>query len=250
MWLLLSLAPQPLFYDLGSIYHWLILALWKENEANWLDSNAELEFIKVVDEGKSAHVARTSITRVDSKTATLSNGEIVDCDAIIFATGREPSTTELFSPALKVKLGLQVPVTDLKEEEAEYWKDLESSADKQVLDIYPMRGNPPSGIRISPNPDTLNRCLHGIIPPKLGAKGDRTIVFLGQVIITVQHCTLGEASSLWAIAYLEGMLSDGDLLSDQEAMDREIALMNRFMKRYPGRRNDPFVVSEIGIGSI
>jgi hypothetical protein len=35
-------------------------------------------------------------------------------------------------------------------------------------------------------------------------------------------------------------------LGNQEVMDWEIASMNRFMKRrYPGRRNVPFVVSEV-----
>jgi dimethylaniline monooxygenase (N-oxide forming) len=83
--------------------------------------------------------------------------------------------------------------------------------------------------------------LRGIIPSKLAAKGDRSIIFFGQ-LITVQHCTLGEVGSLWGIAYLEGMLP----LGNQKAMDWEIALMNRFMKRrYPGRRNVPFVVSEV-----
>jgi dimethylaniline monooxygenase (N-oxide forming) len=195
----------------------------------------------VVDEGKSVHVARTSITKVNSKTVTLSNGEIVECEAIIFATGWEPSTDELFSPALKAELGLQLPVTDLGEEEAEYWKYLEASADKQVLDIYPMLANPPSGIRISPELETPRRMPRGIIPSKLAAEDDRGIIFLGQ-LITVQHCILGEVGSLWGIAYLEGTI----LLGNREAMDWEIALMNRFMKRrYPGRRNVPFVVSKV-----
>jgi NADH dehydrogenase FAD-containing subunit len=74
----------------------------------------------VVDEEKSVHVVRTSITKVNSKTVTLLNGETAECDAIIFATGWKPSTNELFSPALKAKLGLQLPVSDLGEEEAEY----------------------------------------------------------------------------------------------------------------------------------
>jgi dimethylaniline monooxygenase (N-oxide forming) len=157
----------------------LILILWEDNAVNGLNSDAELEFIKVVDEGKSVHVARTSITKVDSKTVTLSNGETVECDAIIFATGREPSTTELFSPALKAELGLQRPVTDLGDEEAAYWKGLEASADKQVLDIYPILANPPSGIHISPELETPHRMLRGIIPSKLAAKGDRSIIFSG-----------------------------------------------------------------------
>jgi dimethylaniline monooxygenase (N-oxide forming) len=230
----LSLVSETMFQNFS-------LAVWKDDVANWLDSDAELEFINVVDEGKSVHVARTSITKVDSKTVTLSNRETVECDAIIFATGWEPSTTELFIPALKAELGLQFPVTHLEEEEAAYWRGLEASADKQVLDIYPMLANPPSGIRISPELETPHRMLRGIIPPKLAAKGDRSIIFLGQ-LITVQHCTIGEVGSLWGIAYLEGMLP----LGNQEAMDREIALMNRFMKRrYPGRRNVPFVVGEV-----
>jgi hypothetical protein len=60
---------------------------WEDNVTKWLDSDAELEFIKVVDEGKSVHVTRTSITKDNSKTVTLSNGQTIECDAIIFATG-------------------------------------------------------------------------------------------------------------------------------------------------------------------
>jgi dimethylaniline monooxygenase (N-oxide forming) len=83
--------------------------------------------------------------------------------------------------------------------------------------------------------------LRGIIPSKLASKDDRSIFFLGQ-LITVQHCTLGEVGSPWGIAYLEGMLP----LGNQEAMNWEIALMNQFMKRrYLGRRNVLFVVSEV-----
>ena len=107
------------------------------------------------------------------------------------------------------------------------------SADKQFLDIFPNLANPPSEIDIPLEAEAPHRMLRAIIPSKLAAKGDRSIIFLGQ-LITVRDCTLAEVGSLWAVAYLEVMLPIGS----QAAMDWEIALMNQFMKRRYSMRMD------------
>lgn len=84
-----------------------------------------------------------------------------------------------------------------------------------------------------------------MIPPKLAAQHDRSIVFLGNVANT-QTTFMAEISSLWTIAYLEGLLPDNDLTGNRETVDKEIALTNTFVKRrYPGRKNMPVAVLEI-----
>lgn len=197
----------------------------------------------IVDEGKLVHVARTSIVSMSGKTVTLSNGKTISADAIIFCTGWQPALSPIFSNELKTELGLPVPKDNLPPSDTAYWQQLDDEAEKQVLDIFPILAEPPKNSIDRKHDTTPYRLLHTIIPPKLAAQHDHSIAFLGQTA-TTQHALFAETSSLWAVAYLEGMLE----LGTKEELDIKIALENAFMrKRYPGRKNIPWCV--LGIRS-
>jgi len=205
----------------------------------------DLKFLKVVDEGKRVKVRRTGVKSIGANIVELDDGTTVQADAIIFATGWELAASEIFSPELTAELGLPVPLNTLPPAEKRYWEALDDCADKEVLDIYPILAHPPKELSLRTHPDTPFRQFRTIVSPKLDAKNDRSIVFLGQLANT-QHAFYAEISSLWTVAYLEGLLPDNDLIGNKEGMDKEIASMNAFMKRrYPGRRNIPWAVIEI-----
>lgn len=205
----------------------------------------DLKFLKLVDEGKLVKVRRTGVKSLGANTVELDDGTTVQADAIIFATGWEMATNEIFSPELTAELGLPVPLGSLSPAERNYWEVLDGRADKEVLDIYPILAHPPKELSLRTHPDTPFRQFRTIVSPRLDAKNDRSIVFLGQLANT-QHAFYAEISTLWTVAYLEGLLPDNNLIGNKEAMDREIASMNAFMaRRYPGRRNIPWAVIEI-----
>ncbi|KAH7350696.1 hypothetical protein BKA65DRAFT_582690 [Rhexocercosporidium sp. MPI-PUGE-AT-0058] len=170
---------------------------------------------------------------INGNSFQLTNGTSVEADAVIFATGWQAETIPFFSNTLQAELGLP----------AAYWDKIDTAADKQIMDLYPIFATAPtSAVRERPN--TQFRLLRTIIPPKLASKGDRSIVFLGHLSNTL-HGFFAETSTLWAIAYLEGLLPDA-LLGTKEDMDKKVALENAFMlKRYPGRRNILWCVLEI-----
>jgi dimethylaniline monooxygenase (N-oxide forming) len=190
-------------------------------------------------------VARTTITSVKSHSLVLSNQPPLDVDAIIFATGWEAPTERLFTLSLKTQLGLPVPWSTLPESVEEYWKSLDASSDREILDIYPIFANPPYKYPQRDTLDTPFRLFRAIVPPKLAAEKDRSIVFLGQ-LANVQHTSVAEISSLWSVAYLENLLPALPIMSSEETMNREVARVNAFMKRrYPGRKNRPLALLEV-----
>jgi dimethylaniline monooxygenase (N-oxide forming) len=180
---------------------------------------------------------------MNGKTLHLSNQSRVDADAVIFATGWEPITGQIFSPQLQAELGLPVLWSSLPESKARYWKELDASEDQKILDLYPLFDNLSYKYTYRDVEYTPFRLFRTLIPPLMTA--DRNIVFLGKVG-NVQQTSLAEINALWSVAYLEGLLALETLVSDQEAMDRDVARVNAFMKRrYPGRRNIPLALLEV-----
>lgn len=103
----------------------------------------ENKFMDIVDESKLVHVSRTHIVSMSGKTVTLSDGNTLSADAVIFCTGWQPALSPIFNDELKTELGLPVPKDSLLSSEAGYWKYLDDEAEKQVLDIYPSSPNHP-----------------------------------------------------------------------------------------------------------
>ena len=173
----------------------------------------------------------------------LSNQSQVDVDAVVFATGWENSPGGIFSPELQADLGLPVLWDSLPEFKANYWKQLDASEDQKILNIYPLFDKRLYKYTYRDVEYTPFRLFRGLIPPSVAA--ERNIVFLGKVG-NVQQTSLAEINALWSVAYLEGLLPLESLISDQEAMNREVARTNAFMKRrYPGRRNIPLALLEV-----
>ncbi len=173
----------------------------------------------------------------------LSNQSQVDVDAVVFATGWESSTGAMFSPELQVELGLPVLWDCLQEFKANYWKQRDASEDKKIINLYPLFDNMPYEYSYRDAEYTPYRLFRGLIPPSVTA--ETNIVLLGKVG-NLQQTSLAEINALWSVAYLEGLLPLESLVRDQEAMNREVARTNAFMKRrYPGRRNIPLALLEV-----
>jgi dimethylaniline monooxygenase (N-oxide forming) len=205
--------------------------------------NRDLNVLDAIDQGEKIHVARASISSMKGKTLHLSNQSHIDVDAVVFATGWEPFTGEIFSPKLQSELGLPVLWNSLPASEATYWKELDTSEDHKILDLYPIFDNPKYEYTYRDVEYTPYRLFRTLVPPSLTA--DRNIVFLGK-LGNVQQTSLAEVNALWSVAYLEGLLPLENLVTDQEAMDREAARVSAFMKRrYPGRRNIPLALLEV-----
>jgi len=179
-------------------------------------------------------------------TLYLSNQSQINADAVVFATGWETLTGGMFSLELQAELGLPVLWDSLPETKANYWKQLDASEDQKILNLYPLFANMPYKYTDRDVEYTPFRLFRGLIPPLVTA--ERNIVFLGKVG-SVQQTSLAEINALWSVAYLEGLLPLESLVSDQEAMNREVARTNAFMKRrYPGRRNVPIALFEVRFG--
>ena len=188
-------------------------------------------------------MVRASVSAMKGNTLYLSNQSQVDADVVVFATGWETLTGGMFSPELQAELGLPVLWDSLPETKANYWKQLDASEDKKILNLYPLFANMPYKYTDRDVEYTPFRLFRGLIPPSVTA--ERNIVFLGK-IGSVQQTSLAEINALWSVAYLEGLLPLESLVSDQEAMNREVARTNAFMKRrYPGRRNVPIALLEV-----
>jgi dimethylaniline monooxygenase (N-oxide forming) len=199
--------------------------------------------LEAIDQGEKIHVARTSIGSMKGKTLHLSNQSQVSADAVVFATGWEPITGQIFSPELNAELGLPVLWDSLPESEVKYWKEIDASEDRKILELYPLFDNIPYNYLQRDVEYTPFRLFRGLVPPSMTA--NRNIVFLGK-LGNVQQTSLAEINALWSVAYLEGLLPLEKLVKDQDTMNREVARVSAFMKRrYPGKRNIPLALLEV-----
>jgi hypothetical protein len=97
-----------------------------------------------------------------------------------------------------------------------------------------MLANPPSEVvaydKAHSKPATLTpfRLFRHIAPPKLAARGDRSVVFLGCLLNSAVP-TYGEVSALWAVAYLEKLPfapSTAATLKDIDDMEKNVSLLD------------------------
>jgi dimethylaniline monooxygenase (N-oxide forming) len=206
--------------------------------------NQDLGVLDAIDKGEMIHVARTGIASMKGQSLQLSNQSQLEVDAVVFATGWESPISKIFTHAQRAELGLPVPWEVLSENEAKFWKELDASEDRKVLDLYPIFDNPPYKYIERDVGETPSRLFRSLIPPTM-PKDRGNIVFLGR-LANVQQTSLAEINALWSVAYLEGLLPIENLVKDEDAMKKEVARVNAFMKRrYPGRRNLPTAVLEV-----
>jgi dimethylaniline monooxygenase (N-oxide forming) len=192
--------------------------------------------MELVDEEKLVHVYRATLSSINETTIELSTGERIASGAIVFCTGWNIGCDLLFHPSEGAGFGVSAPLDRLSPEYTSYWQKLDAAADKYVLDSYPLLQNPPKVGMPRSSPPIPYRCFRTIAPNNLAAKHDRSLIYLG-MLGNSQVPTHAEVSSLWGVAYLEGLLPDGScdgLLGDKEAMDKDVANMTAFMaRRYP-----------------
>lgn len=133
--------------------------------------------------------------------------------------------------------------------EKDYWKELDSSEESKLLKRYPRLQSPPI-VRKQAESLSSFRLFRSLVPPKLAVQGDNSLVFLGSYA-TGKLQTTAEICSLWAVAYLEGLLpeSTNARLANKPEMDRDIALnqvyrARRFLEGYSGVRLTLFETAE------
>jgi hypothetical protein len=194
----------------------------------------DFETLRLADEGKLIHVNRAHMVSATGNSITVSTGESIPSDAIVFCTGWNIASPFLFSPTLANEIGLPVDPTVLSEDESEYWRALDKAALTRIEADYPMLKNPPSNVHIKTFDKTPFRLFRYIVPPKLAARGDRSILFLGAFSNARSHLS-AEIASLWSVAYFENLLpaSTNALLADKNEMDKDVAHVEAYrIKRY------------------
>ena len=195
----------------------------------------DLKTLRLVDEEKFIHVNRAHLVSAKGHSVTLNTGAVIETDAIVWCTGWGISNYALFSSDLANELGLPVKVDELPSSERSYWAALDTEAGDRLLKSYCILRSPP--VKPASNvPITTFRLFRYIIPPKLAARGDNSIVVIGNYANGQIQLTAGVVS-LFAIAYLEDMLPPAtkSLLRNTEAMHKDIAHVDAFRrKRYLG----------------
>jgi dimethylaniline monooxygenase (N-oxide forming) len=145
----------------------------------------------------------------------------------------------LFSPPLAKEVGLAVDRANLSEEETGYSQSLEKAAEDAFLELYPIFKDPPHNIHTPSFPLTPFRLFRTLVPPKPEQTAQANILFLGNYA-TGQVQVNAEITSLWGVAYLEGLLpsSTKRLLQDEEQMNKDIAWNEAYKrKRYSNYMN-------------
>lgn len=155
----------------------------------------------------------------------LETGEEIPSDVILCGTGWVPSL-QYFTQGQCQELGLPQILDEAKEENAR-WASLEAEADLKVLTNFPLLQNPPEHYHKPPT-HTPYRLYRHIAPisESSNSKEDRSIVFLGQIVVGNYFPSL-ECQSLWAIAYLDGKLD----LPSREEQEKDVALFTVWCRR-------------------
>lgn len=160
---------------------------------------------------------------MDTDVVRLQSGDEIRCDAILCGTGWVPSL-QFFTREQKVELGLPHAQSDENPTGGKSWAELEANADMTVLSHFPLLANPPLRFR-KPVSETPYR-LYNLIAPLSDVDKDRSIVFIGHMI--VGNYFLGvEAQSIWVTAYLDRKLA---LPNEQERL-KDVALTTAWCRR-------------------
>ncbi|KAL3488201.1 hypothetical protein BJX62DRAFT_240238 [Aspergillus germanicus] len=199
------------------------------------------KFMQMVAEGNLVHIHRTSVSSLEGKSVHLVDGQVLPCDAIVFATGWQRNQLSLFDQSTLTDLGLPQRISEQSPEVAKHWEKLDTSTREKVSMTFPALASPPRGVatymqkknrkheQMNNNARTTPfRLFRYIIPPKLAAEGDRSLIVLGLVQNTTGPL-YAEISSLWGIAYLENLPFSREtqaLLLSQPAMEENISLVN------------------------
>jgi hypothetical protein len=191
-------------------------------------------FLDMVAEGKLIHVHRASISSLSSQTVTLSDGQVLPCNAAVFATGWKMNQSPIFPSTMLPELGLPYNLFSQSPEQAKHWNTLDSTSESQVRSLFPMLANPPPEIveydKAHTKPVTMTpfRTFRYIVPPNLTAQGDHSLAVLGCLINTAVPI-YAEVSALWGVAYLENLPfapSTAKMMKNIDDMEKDISLVD------------------------
>jgi hypothetical protein len=139
----------------------------------------------------------------------------------------------MFDASIAQDIGFPLPLEQEPSDQTKRWAALDGKSTLQIKALFPMLARPPPEVlecdekHSRPATTTPFRLFRNIVPPKLAARGDRSLIVLGNLDNTWLPI-LAEVSSLWGIAYLENLpLSPmtSKLLSDLPRMEENISLL-------------------------
>ena len=152
----------------------------------------------------------------------LDDGSELAADILLCGTGWR-STYPFLSNQQASSLGLPHPPDEDSPEDAKLWDSLLESADRRVLDEFPILKNPPPYKKAEASTTTAR--LYNCIAPLQ----DSSVVMLGRAHVS-NSFRAAEAQAIWATAYFDGNVK----LPSLGQARREVAYMNAFSKRrYP-----------------
>lgn len=166
------------------------------------------------------HVYRQNIVSLEDRNIHLKDGTAIASDVLVCATGWRPSVLAFFDASLAGRLGLPSLSGDLDPKELAKWKDLETAADRQILQQFPRLSDPPDH-----NQSVVKRSPFRLYKAIASLKCN-SVVFLGHIAVG-NNFRAAECQALWAVAYLDGKLT----LPSQEDMEKEVALTVAWCKR-------------------
>lgn len=167
------------------------------------------------------------IDHLSSGRVTFADGATHQTDALVAITGWKLAPSMKYKPdGLDAHLG--IPSSSLTEKDKALWDDLDTKADKEILDRFPYLRNPPS--RKIPYKQNVSpfRLYRGIAPPSLTANSGHSLAYV-KMVHSTSNVIIAETQALWVHAYLTGKLK-----IDTSDVYRQTALLSRYGKhRYP-----------------
>ncbi|KAK8136725.1 hypothetical protein PG984_004665 [Apiospora sp. TS-2023a] len=168
----------------------------------------------------------------------LKDGHSFETDFVILCTGYDKGYLA-FTPELREQCGLYYDLHDEKSR----WAAIDARADAVVDQKLPFLKSqspePPACGWTSKPSHGPNRHYRRLIVPEMAARGDRSILFPGQIHSVFTSLT-GEVQALWGAAYMLGYLD----VPGQDEMELEAATFNAWTrKRYleQGKKHAYFI---------
>ena len=192
---------------------------WNPNCLSLIDSKGA--FLDYLHDDTKVKVQRKTVTHLSRDGVHLADGQVIKANAVVFATGWEKASS-FFDDETALDLGIPVDMDKEPTESNLRWQKLYETSANKVKQLLPELANPPRFDLPEPT-KTPYRHYRNVIPPNFAARGDTSIAFTG-TLVTSQTVTFAELSSLYAVAYLEGMLPSA--LPSLEKMNEEVALAN------------------------
>ena len=159
------------------------------------------------------HLSEHGVMLAPKGTAAGSKPVEVPVDAIVYCTGWSTASS-IFSEELSSNLGLRVRLDEKGTSISSKWRDLELTAEADVIARFPMLTKTPPHHPSEPSlsPFRLYKCM---VP--LSDAQDHSIVCLGKMVVG-NNFLAAEVQALWATAYL-----DGETQCEESAMANDVA---------------------------